>query len=230
LIPTRPQDLQHVLAAFESSELLHVLSPPRRRALAQQGEAVQWPAGEAVFAEGQPAEILFVVIEGQLETRRHAPGGSARPTILRPGTLIDELASVAGAMRSSTLVAVRRSRLWRLPRLAVIEALQHEPQTAGALIAELSGHLAQAHQALEAYARLDLGGRLARLLIAEQNTRGLIGLTQTEIAARLNASRERVNRKLHDWVGRGWVELTRSGVRLRAAEELRDIVRTGLGA
>ncbi|RAK60814.1 hypothetical protein DJ021_13850 [Phenylobacterium hankyongense] len=219
-----------MLAAFETSELLHVLSPAKRRALAQLGEAAQWHAGETVFVEGQAAEILFIVIEGQLEARRHGPGGSARPTIVRPGTLIDELASVAGAVRSSSLVAVRRSRLWGLPRLAVIEVLQREPQAAGALIAELSGHLADANQALEAYARLDLGGRLARLLIAEQNTRGLIGLTQTEIAARLNASRERVNRKLHDWVGRGWVEVTRSGVRLRAAEQLREIVRSGLGA
>ena len=73
-------------------------------------------------------------------------------------------------------------------------------------------------------ATLDLGGRLARLLLAEQNTRGVISLTQTEMARRVGVSREKVNRKLSDWMREGWVEKTRAGVRVILTDRLNAVM------
>jgi CRP-like cAMP-binding protein len=136
------------------------------------------------------------------------------------------MAALDGGARSADMAATRRCRLWRIPRQALIEAFETEPKSAVALVAELSGRLRAANAALEASAVLDLGGRLARLLIQEKGARGLIPLTQTELARRLGASREKVNRKLHAWAGDGWVELTPSGVRLVETDALAALIET----
>jgi CRP-like cAMP-binding protein len=79
---------------------------------------------------------------------------------------------------------------------------------------ELARRLRAANNALEAMRTLDLGGRLAHLLLDTMGGTRLVALTQREIAGRLGASREAVNRKLNDWAGLGWVSLSRFGVRV----------------
>ena len=38
--------------------------------------------------------------------------------------------------------------------------------------------------------------------------------------SRIGASREKVNRKLHEWADEGWVKLSRAGVKIADREEL----------
>ena len=49
------------------------------------------------------------------------------------------------------------------------------------------------------------------------------GFDHTEMARRLVASREKVNRKLHEWVRQGWVEIASVGVRLKVPDRLRTL-------
>ena len=92
-----------------------------------------------------------------------------------------------------------------------------------ALVAELSRRLRAVNAALEARSTLDLGGRLAGLLMAEQTGRGLVPLSQGELARRLGASREKVNRKLREWSASGWVETTPAGLRILGETRLRAL-------
>jgi CRP-like cAMP-binding protein len=109
----------------------------------------------------------------------------------------------------------------RIPRDAVLEALEAEPKALIELVTEMSRRLREADAALEDAALLDLGGKLARMLLREAGDGALVSLTQVEMARRIGASREKVNRKLHEWSAEGWISLGRSGVRLvkRAALE-----------
>jgi CRP-like cAMP-binding protein len=93
-----------------------------------------------------------------------------------------------------------------------------------ALIAELSRRLRATNDLIESSAFLDLGGRLAKLLLAAAGPSGVVALTQTEIARRIGASREKVNRKLHAWSHDGWVALTPQGVRLLQTDSLHALI------
>ncbi|MCI3133619.1 helix-turn-helix domain-containing protein [Phenylobacterium aquaticum] len=53
-----------------------------------------------------------------------------------------------------------------------------------------------------------------------------MAVTQTELARRVGASREKVNRKLHAWVGEGLLRLDRSGVRILSTQRLRAVAGT----
>jgi CRP-like cAMP-binding protein len=213
-----------VVSALGASEVLHHLSPRARERLAAAGSPVGLAAGGLLCRAGDPGDAVFVVLEGRIEARMISAGGREMRLVgLGPGQTVGEMAALDGGRRSADVVAATRSRLWRIPRAALLQAIEAEPKVAVALIVELSRRLRAANTSLEAEILLDLGGRLARLLLTEQSGRGLVALTQTEMARRLVASREKVNRKLHEWVRQGWVEIATVGVRLKAPERLSSL-------
>jgi CRP/FNR family cyclic AMP-dependent transcriptional regulator len=221
--------LDQVLAALKDSEVLGVLSTDASAALAGRGVPVDLASGAYLCRIGDPGDAVYVVLDGEIEVRTSSPGGrDLRLGALRRGEIAGEMAALDGGLRSADMVATRRTRLWRIPRGALIQALESEPKAAVALLAEMSGRLRRTNAALEARATLDLGGRLAQLLVGEQNPRALIALTQSELARRLGASREKVNRKLHDWGAKGWVEVTPAGVRLLQPQQLEDLGKQAL--
>lgn len=214
-----------VIAALATSDVLHHLSGPLRTRLAAAGSPVNLTPGEFLCRAGDPGDAVFIVLSGHVEARTgSAAGREVRLVALGPGQIIGEMAALDGGRRSADVVAITRSRLWRIPRDALLDALEAQPKVAVALITELTRRLRVANNALEAETLLDLGGRLARLLLAEQRGRAVVALTQTEMARRLVVSREKVNRKLHEWARQGWVEVASVGVRLTDVERLRALI------
>lgn len=214
-----------ILAALRGGEVLGVLSPEACAALAQRGGPVDLETGAFLCRIGDPGDAVYLILEGEIEVRASSSSGrDVRLVALGRGEIVGEMAALDGGARSADMVAARRTRLWRIPRNALIAALEAEPKAAVALLADLSGRLRRTNAALGARATLDLGGRLAQLLVAEQNGRGMIALTQSELARRLGVSRETVNRKLQAWVRDGSVEVASAGVRLLAAERLQSLV------
>jgi CRP-like cAMP-binding protein len=223
------EDFDQVRSALGASEVLKHISPAAAATLAKRGAPVQLTAGVMLAQEGDPGDAVFVVLDGEVEIRSTTVGGrEIRLTALGRGAVVGEMAVLDGGPRSADMVATRKTRLWRIPRAALMEVLESEPKACVALVAELSRRLRATNADLEARSALDLGGRLARLLLAEASTRGLIALTQTEMARRVGVSREKVNRKLRDWMREGWVERTPSGVRVLSADRLQGVVKERL--
>lgn len=220
-----PATARRVEQAMAASLIFRNLSEGLRTRLAAQGRPHEVGLGDMLCRAGEPGESVYVVLEGELEVRLSTAGGrDVRIISLRPGDLVGEMAALDGGPRSADTVALRTTRLWRIPRSALVAALEAEPKAALALIAELSRRIRSANDELEASAVLDLGGRVARLLLQERNARDLVAMTQTEMARRLGASRERVNRKLHQWAREGWVQILPTGLRLVVVEQLEAVV------
>ncbi len=205
--------------------MLARLSAAGLQRLAASGGWVALEPGELLFLEGDPGDAVFVVVEGEVEVRNSTPGGrDIRLVAMGPGYLVGEMAALDGGPRSADIAATRRSRLWRIPRPALLSALETEPKAAVALVVELSARLRATDAAISDRTVLDLAGRLARLLLAEQSQSGLVVLTQTEIGRRLGLSREKINRKLHEWGREGWVEVAAAGVRVLAPDRLESLI------
>jgi CRP-like cAMP-binding protein len=225
-----PDIARRVEQAMASSVIFGALSAGARARLAGEGRAQQLAHGAMLCRAGEPGNSVYVVLEGELEVRLSSAGGrDVRIISLRPGDLVGEMAALDGGPRSADMVALRNTRLWRIPRPALVAALEAEPKAALALIAELSRRIRGANEALEASALLDLGGRVARLLLQERNARDLVPMTQTEMARRLGASRERVNRKLHQWAQQGWIQILPTGLRLLRIQQLESLVLNARG-
>jgi CRP/FNR family cyclic AMP-dependent transcriptional regulator len=155
------------------------------------------------------------VISGEIEVRAGLQDGrEIRFAAAGVGGVVGEMGVLDGLPRSADIVAARRTQLWRIPRSTILALLKAEPGASLALIGELARRLRAANEALQIVTLQDLGARLARLLINEAGSSGLVALTQTEMARRISASREKVNRKLHAFAASGLIALTKSGVRL----------------
>jgi CRP/FNR family cyclic AMP-dependent transcriptional regulator len=216
--------------ALASSPILGLLSARASARLAAAGAPVALEAGALLCHKGDPGDAIFVVLEGEIEIRSTSSGGrEVRFASFGQGSVVGEMAALDGGARSADMVAARRTRLWRIPRAPLVAVLENEPAAAVALVAELARRLRAANSALEASQVLDLGGRLAQLLLETAGARALVPLTQTEIARRLGASRESVNRKLSAWARSGWVSMGSSGVRLDKPELLAGLLEAEAG-
>jgi len=105
---------------LRSTFLFEKLSDEQLHTLAGLGTEIPFPAGETIFGEGQPADFLWVLLDGELELTRHV--GSQRvviATVSRPGTYAGGLRSFAasgpGGGYRATGRTLRPSRFFQLP-------------------------------------------------------------------------------------------------------------------
>ena len=216
-----------IVAHLGDTHVLHCLSDGARLRVAQSATPIELMAGEILCQAGDPGDAVYVVHEGEVEILARTPEGfEVRLAALGHGAIIGEMAALEGGPRSVDMVAARRCKLYRIPRAALLEVLHSDPAAAIQLIFELSRRLRASNAAIEAMMRLGLSGRLARLLTAAMNARGLVALTQTELARQLGVSREKVNRRLKAWATAGIVEIVPAGVHVTSPGRLQQAMNT----
>ena len=204
---------EEVAVALARNPVFGVLSAERRRHLAASGVAVRLEPGQTLFRTGDHADAVYAVITGELDVA--VPGPDGREVWLAKlgvGALVGEMGVLDGGARSADVRAVPRTELWRIGRRAVIDTLKEEPSSSLELLAMMARRLRMTDLLLQETALMDLGGRLARLLLEAEGA--TVALSQSEMARLIGASRERVNRKLGAWRAKGWIELGVFGVKV----------------
>lgn len=93
--------------------------------------------GEILFAEGTPADTLYLLRSGRLGVFRRDANHDRPPEfvgVIRPGEPAGEMAMMAGTEHNADVVALRDCEVLALPRDAFFEAARKEPD----LMVELS--------------------------------------------------------------------------------------------
>ncbi len=73
--------------------------------------------GETLYAEGDPATSACFSIGGEIEVLKALPGGgAAQIAVIKPGSMIGEMALVAGGTRTATVRAVTKSTVLTVQR------------------------------------------------------------------------------------------------------------------
>jgi CRP-like cAMP-binding protein len=189
-----------------------VLSPARRRMLAESGGPIQLVKGQRLFKRGDTPDAAYAIISGEIEVTIEGPDGRAVFLArLGAGTVVGEMGVLDGVERSTDVIATRKTELWRITRKLVIDALTEEPGSALALLSVLARRLRDTDALVDRTASMDLGKRLARLLL-EESAHGKIIYNQSDLAHLVGATREAVNRKLSRWRKTKWVELNHTGL------------------
>ncbi|HVN02222.1 MAG TPA: cyclic nucleotide-binding domain-containing protein, partial [Caulobacteraceae bacterium] len=139
------------------SPILSLLSPASRARLAAAGSALALEPGRLLCQRGDPGDAIFVVLEGEIEIKVSSiEGREVRFASFGPGAVVGEMAALDGGLRSTDMLAARRSRLWRIPREPLMEALRGDPAASVALVAELARRLRVANAELEATRTMNL--------------------------------------------------------------------------
>lgn len=100
---------------LRSTELFAELAPRDHEALAACLRARSYAPGEAVFREGDPGGVLFIVAEGQLvASTRRSDGSVQLLNEMSAGEVVGEMAFLDSAPRSATVTAVEATTTYEL--------------------------------------------------------------------------------------------------------------------
>ncbi|MCD2441179.1 Crp/Fnr family transcriptional regulator [Agromyces sp. SYSU K20354] len=172
--------------------------------------------GQVIWLEGDPADVLVVVAEGQLKAHRVSPDGREVILMVIPASGVTGEVGLfhPAGVRWLNLSAMTAARCLTIRRAPLLAFLGRHPSAMQRMLEQLSAAAVSAANSLSVMAFDDISHRVASLLafLAEQHGEetpdGLLiapRLSQGELAAHVAASRENVNRALAGLVAAGVV-------------------------
>jgi CRP/FNR family transcriptional regulator, cyclic AMP receptor protein len=97
----------------------------------------EYPAGETIFVEGQPRDVMYVVLGGEVDIQHH---GRSIYTA-GPGELVGEMAMIDSQGRSANAVALSPCRLAVVDEKQFLFMVQETPNFALEVMRVLVGRL-----------------------------------------------------------------------------------------
>ncbi len=173
--------------------------------------------GELLFSKGDEADGLLAVASGQVRISvLSAAGKEILLNLLGPGEIFGEIGLLDGRPRTANAVAKGPLDVVLLRRRDFLPLLDKSPDLSRHIVALLCERLRWTSALIEDAAFLDLEGRLAKrlLLMADSYGRPVpagvrieLRLSQQDLGQMVDASREKVNRRLQGLRQRGVIEI-----------------------
>lgn len=213
-------------ASLRKSSNFASLSDAEAESLAEAARIIRVAKDQLIFSRGDEAQYVYLVVSGLVAIEMFAGNGrSVRVATLPQGAVFGELAAIDGLPRSASARSLEATELIAIARPAYQHLLQTNAAFASVLVRDLTSKLRQTDLQLEDISFRSLKSRLAELLYKFATdggrARGVWQITQTELADRLGATREKVNAHLQEFQSVGAVNLSRGKITFVAAEKLR---------
>jgi CRP-like cAMP-binding protein len=186
--------------------------------------------GDYVFREGDRGNSLFIVSDGQVKLQISSRTGDiAVLTTLGKHDCFGELAFLDGGPRSTSARALTDLMLIEIPRASLLALVREQPHVLDTLMQVLGARLRRLTEQVADVTFLDVGGRLAKLLLTLANAQhGTpttaatdLALTQTDLANMVGGTRQTVNRILSDLEQRDVIHLEGHVLVIRRPDILR---------
>jgi len=215
------------VAALRSTVLFGSLEDVPLSALAARAIERRLARGEILFAAGEEARGLYVVVEGALRAFR--TGADGREQVIhveREGATIAEVPVFDDGVTPSTVAAETDAVVLFIDKRDVRVLCLEHPSIAISALKVLASRLRRCSDLVAMLSLQDVGQRLARFLISEATARGVSGgrgttfelqLTKEQIATRIGTVREVVSRALGRFQNEGIIAV--DGRRITIAGE-----------
>jgi CRP/FNR family transcriptional regulator, cyclic AMP receptor protein len=208
--------------ALARAQVFAELRPEQLEMLAAGARVRRYDKGEQVFARGDAAGAMYVLIQGSITLSiTTAEGGEVMLAVLAPPETFGELAVIDGGPRVATATARRPSTVVAVALPRVRAVLAANPDTAMAMLGALATLIRRIDEHVTDLVFLDLQGRLLKFLAAGTTGRAAdrdgfvpvdVALNQSELARILGGSRQQVNKLIVALEASG--SLRRSGSRI----------------
>jgi CRP/FNR family transcriptional regulator, cyclic AMP receptor protein len=214
---------------FAAASILGVLDEESRKDLAARSRHRRLTKGQILFSEGERADAVVVLLSGHMKVLTYSPDGDEFiVNTVVPGDTIGEIGVLSNGPRSATVQATEPSEILSLPGSVLIELIATHPPLAAAVIAQLSAIARRTTDLASDLVFLDLRQRVAKHLRFQEEAEGTRStrrrVTQSELAASVGASRQRVNACLQEFQSEGWIAIERRGIRIIDGDALDRVV------
>jgi len=228
---TQPRfDIDLVCAALARSPLFQGIVPDDLTRLARAMTRRRYRRNEVIFHEGDPGDSLHVLAEGRVKiTRESVEGNEAIVVILAPGESFGELVLLDGAVRSATATAIEATETLTMTRADFADLIEASGPFRWHVLGGIAHRIRRLTDQLAEVHFLDLAGRLALQLtrLAEEAAPGRTtdielgrNLTQSDLAAMVGGTRQRVNQILGDFDDEGLISNDAGRLVVRDLEKL----------
>ena len=217
-------------AILGSTTLFAGLGDDALRGLAAASTQRTYGRGQYLWYQGDEGHRLLVIASGLLKVLVTSEQGEDVVLVtLGHHETIGELAVLDGSPRSASVVAVEPTTVLMLSRATVLELMARHPPVLDAVLRSLGNLVRRLTEQTSDLVLLDLGGRLAKLLLrlavdhspTRQDVVLDLGLSQSELAAMVGATRPAVNRALQQLASRGLISVDGQVIVLRDLSGLR---------
>jgi len=167
-----------------------------------------FPKNSVVISEGDESDSLYVLVSGRAVALRTDESG--RQFVVNrfgPCDYFGEMSFFDRNVRCATVMTKERCEAMIIGRSDFLRFVERHTDILWNVINALLAKLRKATEQIESLAFLDVYGRLARILIENQDEAGVIHekFTQQELADMVGSSRETVSRIFNELVGGGYV-------------------------
>lgn len=201
--------------------------------LARHSRVLEVPAGQTIFRKYDPGENMIVVISGRVVIcSQSVDGREVVFNIMNPGEVFGEIAFLDGQERTADARVLEDAVCLVLDRRNFLPFLEDNPKVVIELLTVLCDRVRSTTVHIEDTAFLEFRSRLAKKLLAfgrhygKSSVKGShieLGISQTELGAMLQATRESVNRQMRSWVKEGVIEVDKGSITLVDPDRLETI-------
>jgi CRP-like cAMP-binding protein len=184
--------------------------------------------GHHLFMQEDIAAHVYGVVSGKVEISLYSAGGRKLvANIERPQSLVGEIGALDGGPRTATATCLTECQLVSATRAQFLERIGKHPDLALRVIALLCARLRWVSGEFGDQALLKIEARLAKRLLYLSgfmaDAAGWISISQSDLADFLGATRESVNKTLHDWRAHAMIETRRGAIRIGNAAALAEL-------
>lgn len=198
---------QAIVDMLARTALFGAMTRTEMTELARHLRPVAFEAGQLIFARGDAGGDVYLVTEGRVRLSvLSSEGRELSFNHAGPGVVFGEIAALDGGKRTADATAVGPVKAMVLSQAAMRSSVTASSGLATATIKMLCSRLRQADLQLEAVALHSIEVRLARFLLNQVNALPAgkgnakptvqVGMSQSELALLLGASRPKVNAAL----------------------------------
>lgn len=174
--------------------------------------------GTFIITVEKTGELVYVLLDGTVKIFvDQIDGSEVILAFLGSGDTFGEMSLLDSAGRSANVLALEQCSCLAMNRMAFSECLRTMPHLSYNLVQLLTRRLRLANEQIKALSTLDVRGRVARQILAfaqqygrDDSSDGVripLRLTQSDVAALVGASRERVNQVIVDFKESGFISV-----------------------
>lgn len=191
------------------------------------GRHRQLGQGDTIFRQGEPADELFVLLQGRVKVTQVTPDGQQVVVrFLGPGEMLGCVAAWGGGNYPGTATAQEDTSVVGWSGAALGRLVERHPGIARNLLGTVGHSLQQTQTRLRELATERVERRIAHALLrlaGEAGGGGRLHLTRQDLAELSGTTLFTVSRTLSAWEGQGIVASGRGHVAVRRADALAAI-------
>jgi CRP-like cAMP-binding protein len=214
---TEDWSLDRVVAVLGETTLFGKLDQASLQAVAQSCVVRHNRRDQFLWFKGDVGDYLIAIASGRVKVVVTSKEGDELVLVtLGPTETLGELSVIDAGARSASVVTLEDTTILRVTRNALYQIARANPAVMDALMRSVGRLVRRLTEQASDLVFLDLTGRVAKLLVQlsqdegsqHQPTRRIdLGLTQTDLANMVGASRPALNRILQGLVARGWITI-----------------------